>query len=246
MSKLISTFFKIFGLTISRISSKKDKGLVLTHELETRLKILNHFGISKLYDVGANTGQFASTMRGLGYTEEIVSFEPLSSAYEQLLKNAATDKKWTCENFALGDEEIIAEINISGNSYSSSMLSMRQEHIDYDPNSSYIGTEKIQIKTLDSVFTNYSNTDDKVWLKIDTQGFEKQVIEGALNSLSKITILQLEISLTSLYEEEPLFDELYPYIIEKGFELYTIENGIRDLKNGRLLQIDCLFKNINS
>jgi hypothetical protein len=80
-------------------------------------------------------------------------------------------------------------------------------------------------------------------LKIDTQGFEKNVLLGAENSLQNITLLQLEISIQPLYENEVLFVEMVNYLQDIGFDLFTLENGIRDPKSGKLLQVDGIFLN---
>jgi hypothetical protein len=78
-------------------------------------------------------------------------------------------------------------------------------------------------------------------LKIDTQGFEKQVIDGAANSLKHITGIQLEMSLLELYSGEMLFSEMINYIQDRGFSLYSLENGYVETSTSRLLQVDGIF-----
>lgn len=94
-----------------------------------------------------------------------------------------------------------------------------------------------------ALFENYCEPNDVVMLKIDTQGFEKNVLEGARKSLEKITILQLEMSIEPLYEKEILFVEMVNLLQQIGFELFTLENGIRNSLNGKLLQVDGIFIN---
>jgi hypothetical protein len=69
-------------------------------------------------------------------------------------------------------------------------------------------------------------------LKIDVQGFEKNVLAGAEASLQKIKILQLEMSLVPLYQNEWLFNEVLEYFAQKGFQLYSLENGFLTRKPG--------------
>jgi FkbM family methyltransferase len=198
-----------------------------------------------LLDVGANTGQYASLMRRIGYKGQIISFEPLTSAFAGLKEKVDLDDKWLAENFALGSREEQSLIHIAGNSYSSSLLDILPSHIEFDANSRYIAEETIQIRKLDDIFPNYCKQGEVVMLKIDTQGFEKNVLEGSKLSLNNIALLQLEISIEPLYENEILFVEMVNYLQGLGFDLFTLENGIRDPKSGKLLQVDGIFINKN-
>ena len=122
---------------------------------------------------------------------------------------------------------------------------MLPEHIKSAPESIYISKQNIEIKKLDSVFESYYEVGDNIMVKIDTQGYEKNVILGAENSLSKIKIIQLEMSVVPLYENEIIFTEMIDFLDKKGFELFFLENGFTDIKTGRLLQLDGIFMNKN-
>jgi len=244
----INRLLKHFKFQIHRIipvDPEQDFLAHLSDELQSRQLFLNYYGINVLLDVGANTGQYASLMRRIGYKGKIVSFEPLSSAYAVLSNNAINHMNWQCENFALGNKEEKAVIHVSGNSYSSSLLDILPSHIAFDADSDYISEETIQVKRIDDVFADYCLPTDVVMLKIDTQGFEKDVLEGAQESLKNITLLQLEISIEPLYDKEVLFVEMVNYLQEKGFDLFALENGIRNPDNGKLLQVDGIFINKN-
>ncbi|MGD0712123.1 MAG: FkbM family methyltransferase [Bacteroidales bacterium] len=244
----INRILRHFNIQVQRIlppDTEKEFFLHLSDELKSRQFFLNYYGINLLLDVGANIGQYSTLMRRIGYKGEIISFEPLKSAYSELKKKTELDDKWQCENFALGNKEEQAIIHISGNSYSSSLLEILPLHIEYDKDSQYVANETIQIKKLDDVFQNYYQPGEVVMLKIDTQGYEKNVLEGAKQSLINITLLQLEISIEPLYDKEVLFLEMINYLNEIGFELFTLENGIRNPKSGKLLQVDGIFVNKN-
>ena len=90
------------------------------------------------------------------------------------------------------------------------------------PESGYINKEEIEIKRLDSIFNSFSIGNDKVMLKIDTQGYEKSVIDGAAKILDKISLIQLEMSIIPLYEGEMLFMEMINYLDKKGFQLISL------------------------
>lgn len=210
--------------------------------LARRLKIINHFKIDTLFDIGANTGQYAIEVRNLGYSGKIISFEPLKDAFAELKETSLNDQNWIVNNYAIGKEDTVGFINVAGNSWSSSLLNMLPLHLKNAPESGYIATEEIEIKKLDSVFKSFSSTGDNVMVKIDTQGYERRVLEGASESLSSVRIIQLEMSLVPLYETEVLFMEMINYLDNKGFQLFSLEDvGISDTTTGQLLEVDGIF-----
>jgi FkbM family methyltransferase len=234
MKRFIKNTLEKFGVQIKRYPDGN---------LKTRLKIMAYCDIDTLFDVGANAGQYAMGMRKTGYTKKIVSFEPLSSAFEGLKKAAANDGDWTVNNCALGNEDGKSIIHIAGNSYSSSILNMLPQHEESAPASKYIGQEEITIRKLDSVFRSYAGEDAGVMLKIDTQGYEKSVLDGAVESLPAIRVIQLEMSIVPLYENEMLYLEMIGFLDQKGFQLFSLENGFSDPVSGQLLQVDGIFVN---
>jgi FkbM family methyltransferase len=193
-------------------------------------------------DVGANTGQFASELRNdLGYAGTILSFEPLSTAYRMLEQRANGDPLWKTFHHALGDQDESREINVAANSESSSLLPMLASHLKSAPQSEYIGKETIRIKTLDQVFPALCPKARNVYLKMDTQGFEKHVLLGAKQSLVRIDTVQMELSLVPLYAEQVLFNEMHGLMIELGYTLIAIEDGFSDPASGQVLQADGIF-----
>lgn len=206
-----------------------------------RMKMVNYYRIDTLFDIGANAGQYALKMRELGYKNRIISFEPLSSAFKVLKENSSKDDNWIINNYAVGDQNCKTLINVAGNSYSSSILNMLPNHIENAPNSMYVSQEKIDIKKLDTIFNSFCNQEEKVMLKIDTQGYEKNVIDGAIESLKKIEIIQLEMSIAPLYENEILLVEMIEYLRKIGFMVFSFENGFSNPITGQLLQVDGIF-----
>ena len=181
------------GYVISRYDYRRDP-------LAVRNIFLESHGINVVLDVGANAGQYAQQLRECGYRGKIISFEPLSKAFRQLAETAQNDPTWQVKQCALGDKEATAEINISENSWSSSLLEMLPAHAKAAPDSKYIGKEVVTIRTLDALFSSYCKSDSRVFLKIDTQGFTKKVLEGGQHSLETIRGLQVEMSLVPLYD----------------------------------------------
>jgi FkbM family methyltransferase len=232
MKKTLLKFLRKMGILITRYPD---------YDYARRMKMVNYYNIDTLLDIGANTGQYAMKMRELGYKNRIISFEPLNGAFMVLKENALKDDKWIVNNYALGDQNCKTFINVAENSFSSSILNMLPNHIKYAPNSKYVSQQEIDIKKLDTIFNNFCNEKEKVMLKIDTQGYEKNVIDGAIESLKTIEIVQLEMSIVQLYENEILFIEMIEYLRKLGFMLFSLENGFSNPTTGQLLQVDGIF-----
>jgi FkbM family methyltransferase len=132
-------------------------------------EFLRSRSVNLVLDIGANEGQFAQELRLHGYTGKIASFEPVAEAFEQLQQNCASDDNWECRKMALGNSTGSIEINVSKSTAMSSIVGQT----DVGRNSIYdadvIRVDAVQITTLDAIFSEY--TDNRVFLKIDTQGF---------------------------------------------------------------------------
>ena len=206
-----------------------------------RMLLLRHYDIELIFDVGANDGRYGVDMRDNGYKGRIVSFEPLVSAFQALQQRTQNDPKWEARHLALGAAPATAKINVASNSLSSSMLEMLPRHIKLNPDSVYVETEEITVSTLDLLFDTYYGEGDSALLKIDTQGYEKHVLEGASRSLENIIGIQVELSLVPLYRGELTMADMVSYLSELGYTLMSIEPVIGDAETGQLLQVDGLF-----
>ena len=204
--------------------------------------MLSHHKVNTIFDIGANEGQFGVILRDFGYKGKIISFEPLTEAREKLHRISQNDPLWEiAPQAAIGDEDGEIEINIAGNSESSSVLKMLDSHLEAAPSSKYIGKEKVLVRKLDTLSQDFIDDNSVVFLKIDTQGYEEKVMNGAHALMKNIVGLQLEISLVPLYEDHSLLDEMLQNIKEKGFELWGISTVFSDPNTAQLLQIDATF-----
>lgn len=203
--------------------------------------LFNNYGIDLIFDIGANRGQFAKRTRAAGYKGRIVSFEPLSSVFEKLKAVAQQDPLMTALNYGCGDFDGPATINISTDTVFSSLLNQLPMLNENFTKSNYIGKEEIKVVKLDSVFDQYYKKGDKVLIKIDTQGFEKKVLEGAMASLKKTTALELELSTVPHYEGEVLIKEMLDFMFAQGFTLVSLELLQNNLKQQKLNKADGIF-----
>lgn len=213
----------------------------VNHPIARRLKLIMQYKIDLLFDVGANTGQYANQMRLLGYHGKIVSFEPLSAAYKELEKRARPDPLWDTVNIALGNENSSAEINIAQNSQSSSILGILPAHVNVAPESVYVGKENIIVRRLDTIIDDYWLPSQNLFVKIDAQGYERHILEGMGNSLDRVVGVQMEVSLVPLYEGETLLPDMITLMASKGYVLMSVEPTYGNAMTGQLLQIDCIF-----
>ena len=213
----------------------------LDAERARRAKLLRSRGISLVLDVGANVGIYARQLRELGYENRIVSFEPLSEAFAPLEQAAGEDPLWDCRRLALGSDDGDAELNVAGNSASSSLLEMKERQLESAPEARYVGTEKVRVARLDSIWPELAGDGDRVYLKLDVQGLELQVLKGAEASLPRVSCVQAELSFVPLYEGSPDYLELIEYLGLRGFRLAGLEEGHDDRRTGEMLQADGIF-----
>ncbi len=236
IKKTIKKLSRSLGVDLKRYN-------VQTSEAAKMQRLLAYHNIDLVFDVGANIGQYAKLLRELGYSGRIVSFEPLSSAYSQLKAVSEKDPLWEiAPQTAIGNQEGEIVINIAGNSYSSSALPMLDAHLESAPESAYSGSETVKLSRLDTLAKDYIKSETKsIFLKIDVQGLEKQVLEGATAILPLVKGIKLELSLVPLYEGQVLFKEMIDIVEKLGYELYGIEPGFTAEKTGRMLQMDGIF-----
>lgn len=213
-------------------------------EVNRRAFLLKAHGVDLVFDVGANTGQFAMELQEQGFNHDIVSFEPVPSAYQALCENQKRSLRpnWRiCEQMALGDRDGTVEVNVSEISVCSSILPIMQSHIDAMPGSRVVHQEKVQMRMLDSVADAYLATRKRPFLKLDVQGFEDAVLAGATKTLEKIVGIQIEVSFVPLYEGGGSFIELYKKLTDLGFVVQDVTPGFVDVRSNALLQADFIF-----
>lgn len=239
LTTMIKTLARGFGFDISRYRPDTHHDARYAHLLRTR-------GIRLILDVGANAGQYGSLLRSdFGYHGRILSFEPLTAAHAALTARATADplRLWeVAPRSALGAVNGTTTIHVAGNSVSSSILPMQPSHESAAPQSVGRGVEEITISRLDDVVRQRSIPIDRhVLLKIDTQGYELEVLKGAEETVAAVGAIQTEMSFQPLYGGQPLFDEVYAYLAERGFTVFDIIPGFSDPRSGRLLQADGIF-----
>ena len=122
-------------------------------------------------------------------------------------------------------------------------MKIKDEHVENAPESRFVDKQIIQEKKMDDIFNDLNIDDKNIFLKIDTQGYEFQVLEGAEKTLSKINGILVEVSLTELYKGQKSWFEVMKFVQDKGFKLWSVDRGFTNKANGKTLQLDlCFFK----
>lgn len=235
MKKLVKRLINNAGWNLTRLTPSSNPAFQI-------LSTLRYINANLVFDVGANIGQFAQELRSVGYSGEIVSFEPLTIAHGVLNRESESDENWHVHpRAAVGDHDGEIEINVAGNSVSSSVLPMLGAHSSAAEGSSYVAAEYAPIVCLDSVAHQYLKPDSRCFIKIDTQGFEWQVLDGAVETIKRAHGVLVELSLVPLYEGQRLWQDIIDRLVSDGFTLWAIQRGFTDPRNGRSLQVNAIF-----
>ena len=233
--RLVRKAFASCGLELRRLPPPPQ-------QLLARRRLWESLRIDLVLDVGANSGQFGQMLRReLLYQGRIHSFEPLSEAFSALRTTVEGDHLWTIERTALGDSEGETVIHVAANSYSSSLLPMTPALLRSAPQAAYVADERIPITRLDRCFEDLRQDADSIALKLDAQGGEAAILQGARNSLPNIRLIEMEMSLITLYEGESLFLDVCARMQEKGYDLVNVEPEFFDPQTGQTLQVNGIF-----
>ncbi len=227
--------FHLFGLGLK---------WYVPHPAHDLFELIKLYQVEMVFDIGANSGVSGEYFRNIGYAGKIVSFEPVKDLYTQLQKKANQDPLWVCENVAIGDRETEQEIYVTGGSGSASSFLVSVGHMEkVAPELATIGTEMVKLRTLRSVIVKHFPQGERLFLKIDAQGYEKKILESAGDQLDRAVGMRIELSIMRNYDGEPLICEMLPYLYELGFRVCAIEEGWSNRTTQEVYQVDAtLFR----
>lgn len=236
--KLHRKIAKIFGYEL--IKRKKHPTLD-THVIN----LINHYKIDLVLDVGANYGQFGSMLRREGYKGDIHSFEPVSHSFDNLKKTSLNDEKWFVHKLAMGAAHGKETINVSKASDMSSFLNPNDFGEERFKKIDVIDKEVVEVETIDG-FLSRQITDfniKRILLKMDTQGYDLNVLEGSLNSIDYIAGILSEISLLPIYSGMPHYLDALRKYEDYGFVVTGLYPVTRENKNLSVIEMDCMLIN---
>lgn len=218
---------------------RRDGGIPSTYEnLNTHwFKSLN---IDTVLDIGANIGQFTKTITSILPNAKVYSFEPLKDCFEDLEKLTITNTNLKVFNIGLGDKHEILTFEQNEFSPSSSFLKINDDHKKAFPFTSKTKTVSIQTSRLDDIAKDLG-LGKSLFIKIDVQGFEDKVLQGGEKTIQRAKLIIVETSFISLYESQPLFDDIYTKLKCLGFVYVGMIGQLSDPNTGELIQGDAAF-----
>jgi FkbM family methyltransferase len=239
MKKMFRQLAVRFGYSLIASGIKlPDTQVKLIEDFLARLylrDLLKRLEINCVLDVGAQNGSFARNLRWSGYDGQIIAFEPNREEFLPLCERFKSDSRWTGLNIALGRENGTQTFNIAKNSLYSSFLTPKTAKIDR--------TYEVEVKRLDSIFDELIRhvNNPRVFLKVDTQGYDLEVVKGADACIAKILLLQSEVSVQPIYDDMPHYLDSLSYYESLGFQLLDLFTVLRGKKYGNIIEYDCLM-----
>jgi len=218
--------FKYFGVEL------------LPDENKNSIQSYLHYLVKKsqfnlVLDVGSNVGQFYKLTRNIGFIGEIQLFEPLLECQKKLQKVIRFDRSANLNSFALGDKEEVMNFFVTKNNVSSSILLPKDS-------TKVVNSYEINVKKLDSLGINFSKYSG-ILLKIDAQGYEKNVILGCSDNLKFISYILTELSISSQYVGEIEMIPMIEFMKNLGYFPIFIYPGITN-KSNEVIQYEVIFK----
>jgi len=210
--------------------------------MESSLKrIITKANPTVVIDVGGNKGQYRALLRKkVGYDGPICTFEPIKSLAEKMKKQAETDHNWHIFSYALGAENGEKNFNVMETSSFSSFLAPSKQKVNY-PGNTVSNVQIVTMRRLDSLAENLAEYGslDRIFLKMDTQGFDLEVFAGAAGLHNRLVGLQSEVSVLPIYSGMPSYTAAIATYESSGFEIAALCPV--NFHEERVVEFDCLF-----
>jgi FkbM family methyltransferase len=190
-------------------------------------------------DIGANNGQWISVVKNRGYKNAALCIEPVKKNYAEL--KARNLRNVTILNCAVGNKNGYIWINLASNDgQSSSILEFDSAHKNAAPKIKFTGKEKVKILKLSKILEK--NSHKKMFIKIDTQGYEFEILKSIdEKTFNNIYGFEIETNIISTYKNVVLIEDVIKFLRKKGFQPLRLENGFGMPNFGQQLQTDIIF-----
>lgn len=234
---LLRRAFQAAGFDVYRYPEASER-------LEPHLRVLlKKHGVKAVIDVGANEGQFGKAIRHIDRRLPIHSVEPNPKSFSRLKLTSASDKNWHAYQCALGRHDGAAFLNVTAADDFSSCLDATPFGMEqFGGDLTVVDRISVQMRTLDSVLVSEIGPEAgvNILLKVDTQGFDREVFAGAHAIIERACVIVTEASFVPLYSGASLFTDLLVEFEGKGFSLSGLFPVSRD-KGSRIIEADCVF-----
>ena len=210
-------------------------------------ELLSVLGTDCVFDVGANRGQFAQSLREIGYAGHIVSFEPNPALIPALNAASARDPRWTIQAVALGDADETQTLHVPAGDDLASVLDLNDyARASFGTAAEHVHAETVPVRRLDALYGGLRREIGfaRPFLKMDTQGYDLHVFRGAEGCWADLTGLITEVSLQPLYDGMPTMDESLAAIREAGFVVTGFFPLVQDGASRVLMEMDCVARRV--
>ncbi len=205
--------------------------------------VMDLAGVETVIDVGANIGQYGDQLLRIGFRGTVLSFEPVPEVHRTLTAHAlSAAAQWLVGPcVALGSRAGETTFNVAAGSECSGVLPVLDTHLRAAPQSRCDRRITVPVQRLDWLVPSLLPSASNLLIKVDTQGYELEVLRGCEGLFGITVALQLELSLMSLFQGAPLFMEVISHVQSRGFELFNLLPGFREESTKRLQQVDGFF-----
>jgi FkbM family methyltransferase len=197
-------------------------------------------GIKTVLDIGAHTGIWAKTVQLLLPDVTTYSFEPVFASFNSLKKRMHGINTHKAFNIALGKQAGEYDFYLNDFSATSSFYPVSHFQAQVFPYSANSRKIKVRVERLDDFLSKF-NLEKELFIKVDVQGFENEVIEGGKEIFGKAKIVLIEVSFEELYKGQKLFEHIYTQMINMGFKYTGNLDQLANPRNGKYMQADAIF-----
>jgi FkbM family methyltransferase len=221
-----------------------------TDSLQGHLKsFFRRTGINCVIDVGAHLGEYADEIREVGYRGRIVSFEPVRASYDALVHKAKAHRDWIIQHCALGSDDGEKEMNLYQGTVFNSFLA--SNHVGAERFGAALGLaakERVAMRRLDRVFETCiaGIASPRVFLKMDTQGWDLEVLKGASGILDRLVGIQSELAVKHCYDGMTPYTAALEHYGSLGFQVTCIFPVARDTDGLQVMELDCVMLRVGA
>lgn len=208
---------------------------------EHLMGLLAHYRVDCVLDVGANRGQYARLLRKAGYRGQIVSFEPVPELFEALRRAAETDERWSVHQLALGSGDGVTSMNVVPGTMSSVLTPSAYGTRRYEQLREVTKVD-VPVRRLDGLLASLPEFQGRrLFLKMDTQGFDLEAFAGLGDRIDQVVGLQSEVALLTIYDDMPRLPQALAVYEAAGFGVTGFYPVTREGRTWRVLEFDCVM-----
>jgi FkbM family methyltransferase len=232
--------YELYKTRDTSLGAKDAQDAMVTHLKE----LFAALEIDTVLDVGANYGQYYQFLRDrVGFTGHIHSFEPIPELGAKLVERSAGDPKWHVNQCAMGIQTGRAQFHISDKPGWSSLRELRRGQSRPTDELQITRTVDVEVRSLDDVVKTLKFKN--LYLKLDTQGSDLDVLRGGEAALKIVKGLQTELGCIPCYDGAASPAEVLAFLAERGFWMTAVHSLWQD-DDFRIGEADAVFRRVDS